>query len=375
MKIQTAFTALVLLAGCATVGPTAHAPANPDAGKNCYDVRYRELPADVTEEMRDHPEDWNFNFRPYGKQADWLISDPAVQRNVMSGGSSERNLTALNVTCDDNGFTVLVFCGEKALKSYLAETNALPSPTLEMFVKTGDADNDDVIVPERMTSGTMRDTREYPDLMPGRHFRNIRPYMTCEEKVLENAFLCRITYDWAAFHDELPVFAPAGRDNFWRLSVIRWTEGGQTWGGQVHKGMRAGYIRWPDFTPGQRTAILKRTLLKGWDAFNEAARKPDVIVGPFPNPQIWKVPFRDAEWAVGRTSPNFNDNPLFRSSLEKVIARCRELGPRIAAFESMSGAEQESFYRLASDRLFNFRRDVERAYRDYAEDRIFREGK
>jgi hypothetical protein len=344
-------------------------PSRQTASKNVADVSFRTLPSDPLEVLR--TSDWNFNFRPYGKSASgWLASDPKLQRAAAAGETTDENLTALSVACDAEGFTVSVLCTDASLARAYASTNALASPTVEMFVAPGDAD-DEKIVPHYMTAGTMADTREYPDLVQDRDYRHIRPYMTCTEEVLDNGFLCRIRYDWEVFRDCLPVFSDR-TDNFWRLSVIRWSDGGRTWGGPVHQFSQAGYIRWPQFTDTQKTAILAATLRKGWVKFNAFIQTPEVSFGnSYRDPQGWSLPWKEAEQKRGRSYVNPNEDPAFRSELQRLVAAGKALAPQLAAFGQMAPGERDAFYWLAQDRLFNIGYDLKAAEGRYNADKIF----
>ncbi len=370
MHLECLLAALAV-AGCATAPKSVGSAAEkePFLGKNCADVVWRTLPSDPAEVRA--TSDWNFNFRPYRKSsAEWLVSDPAVQRAAVQGASTDVDLTGVSVTCDAEGFTVSVLCTDKSLANAYATTNALASPTIEIFVMPGDADVE-AIVPHNMTAGPMADMREYPDVVQDRDFRHVRPFMTCTEDMLENAFLCRIRYDWAAFRDRLPIFGDRA-DNFWRLSVIRWSAGGRTWGGAVHQISQAGYLRWPKFTEAQKTAIEAATLRKGWAKFNAFIRTPEISYGnSYVDPTGWVVPFKETERAAGRTYVNENEDPAFRPEMLKIVNAGKALGPGIATFAKRPPAERDAFYKMAQDKLFNVGYDMKRAYEKYATEKIF----
>ena len=362
------FCLLSFVLGCASV-PVAE-KVEAETGKNCADVVWRTLPADPVEVMR--TTDWNFNFRPYGKSSsEWLVSDPAVQRAAAKGESTDVNVTGVAVTCDAEGFTVSVLCTDKSIATAYASTNALPSPTLEMFVMPGDGDLEKTIEPHNMTAGTMDRMMEYPDIVQDRDFRHVRPFMTCTEDVTTNAFLCRVRYDWEAFRDKLPIFTDRA-DNFWRLSVIRWTDGGRTWGGPVHQISQAGYIRWPAFTEAQKTAIESATLRKGWAKFNAFIHTPEISFGNgYTDPAGWVIKWKEEERKAGRSYVNENEDPEFRPEMLRLIGEAKALGPELATFVSRPPAARDAFYLMAQERLFNIGYDVKRAYGRYETDRIF----
>ena len=342
-----------------------------DEGKNVYDVAFRSLPADVTALPATEPETWNFNFRPYGDTG-MLWSDPILQRDVTSGASSgEKAATAINVTCDADGFTMLVLCAEPALATVYANTNAFPSPKIEFFFTPGDADTSKIEHYYQMYYSNAK-LDEYPWLTSGPDFRPCRPYTTFQEYVMQNAVLVRLNFSWEPLFDRLPIF-PAKRDNFWRLSVIRWGNPSQTWGGVVHQANQAGYIRWPDFTDAQKTAIMKGLLKKGWVSFMKQAGEPD-----YKTDRDWRgvnpiqALYRDAEnKADPRSYVNYNEDAGFRPILEKLTDERKALAPTIGVFETLPMAEQAAFYQKASEKLFNFRYAVEAAYEKYLADKLF----
>ena len=342
-----------------------------DEGKNVYDVAFRSLPADVTALPAAEPETWNFNFRPYGDSG-MLWSDPILQRDATSGGDAgEKPATAINVTCDADGFTLLFLCVEPALATSFAATNAFPSPKIEFFFTPGDADTSKIEHYYQMYYTNDR-LSEFPWLTVGRDFRPCLPYTTHREYVTKNAVLVRIAVSWVPLFDRLPLF-PSKPDNFWRLSVIRWGKVNQTWGGVVHQANQAGYIRWPAFTDDQKTAIMKGLLRKAWSVFLKQADEPDYKTardGRGVNPI--QTLYREAEnKADPRSYVNYNEDAGFRPVLERLVDERKALAPTIGAFETLPMAEREAFYKKASDMLFNFRYDVEEAYEKYLADKMF----
>ena len=350
------------LAGCATeVGGNAG-----PAGKNVYDVKFAPLPGNFETLLREAPEEWNFNFRPYGASSDWLWSDSNVRRDAAEGGKlSDRRITAIRVSCDEQGFDVLMYGCEPALGDYLSRTNDYPYQAVEYFVAPGDADEPGVQQRFMCYYGN-GENREFENREPDRQFRLSRPTVT--EKALENAVVVRISYDWANFWNRLPLFTDRV-DNFWRLSLIRWVEGGLTWGGTVHQNSQAGYIRWPRFTPEQRTAILKATLEKAWKEFcRYAGANPITVDRVSPD---W-LPSTEARRKVDpRSFVNMNEDPDFRPTLERMIAERRALGPEIARLGGMTREEQDAFYAKAAEKLFNFPWELQEAYGEYQKERLF----
>ena len=354
---------LMAAAGCATVAPE---DVGGPSGKNVYDVRYETLPDDFASTFRTSPERWNCNFRPYGQSSDWLWSDSNVRRDAASGGSpSDSRLTALRVTCDANGFDVLVYAREPSLATYLATTNDYPHPSIEYFVAPGDADEPGV--QQRFMCYYDGRNSEFENREPDRQFRLSNP-KTEEARLGDEAIVVRIRYDWASFWNQLPLFCDRA-DNFWRLSVIRWAEGGLTWGGTVHQNSQAGYIRWPSFTPAQRTAILKATLEKGWGEFRALIAKNTISVKKVTS--AWPGFSEERRRLDPRSFVNMNEDPDFRPTLERMIAAREALGPEIARFGEMSRDEQDAFYATASEWLFNFPWALQEAYGNSQVDRLF----
>ena len=66
-----------------------------------------------------------------------------------------------------------------------------------------------------------------------------------------------------------------------------------------------------------------------------------------------------------RSYTTYAEDPEFRPTLEKLEAKCAAFAPKIAAFRTLSTAEQEAVYKDISAKLYNFRYDVEKAYDAY----------
>ena len=344
------------------------------AEKNMIEAEFRDLPAHYERLLEAEPDKWNFNFRPYGAaSADTLWSDPIVQRDAVSGRDlGDKAPTAVFASCNEDGFTILVFAGEPQFKDRLEQGLALPPSSLECFFAPGDADTSGIEHYYQFMCGANepRITGVYPWFMEDRGFRTIEGRLQVDSRTLPNGNLLRIFVPWSPLFDRLPFTEK--RDNFWRLSVIRWGApgGGQTWGGVVHAATSAGYVRWPDFTDEQKTAIRKATLLKGWTAYKNLAGSravnPAVV-----NPRTEEY-YTETIAALPQSFRNVNEDFGFGEAwLENASAKRNALGASIAAFETLSQAEQEAFYAKASDMLFNFGYDLEQAYADYLKAKIF----
>lgn len=350
------------------------APTLSRAGKNITAVEYRELPANFETLPQTEADKWNFNFRPYGAMAASVLwSDPIMQRDVMAGDTAgDKEPTAIYVCCNAEGFTVLVYAIENKMEKNLENGLPLPSSTLECFFAPGDADTSKV---EHYYQFMCRATDPkcigvYPWLMEDRSFRGIHDALQIDARTLANGNLIKIFVPWAPLFDRLPL-SPDKRDNLWRLSVIRWaSSGAQTWGGVVHAANSAGYIRFPEFTDEQKTAIRKTTLLKAWASYKNLVSSAPVNPGkvferlePFYVETLGKLP---------QTFKNVNEDFGFRRVwLEQAIRERDALGAGIVAFATLSQADQETFYAKAADMLFNFPYDLDQAYGEYLATKIF----
>ena len=311
------------------------------------------------------PVNWDFGFRKYGSTSDMLWTDPSAQRNVKAGGESGEYLTSVAATCDADGFAFHVRCAEPALQTYLAKTNDYPEPLMEHFYLPGDADDQALDYQRMGFYFGANGNKEFPMLADDRDHRDVTPYLTVTSREKDGAITVTFRYDWAAEFDRLPVF-PKKRDNFWRLSIIRWAAGGLTWGGVVQQPNQAGYVRWPAFTAEQRLAILKRTLDKGWTEFRRLSR--DIAHGtttpgyPYVKPGKF---YQEELKANPRSTVSMNEDPDFVPVLRRLEAERDALAPQIARLGEMKGEELEAFYRKAADLLFNYKYDVQKAYCEY----------
>ena len=369
ISIRSFATAFALAAAFA---PIAALSLPADLGKNVYDAKFAHLPAKVQDLLVSEPDAWNFNFRTYGSSSDMLWTDPSVQRSAVSDGAGEQRPTALHVSADEEGFTVLVLCVEPSLSTFLSSTNGFPSQSLEFFFMPGSAEVHGIAHHYMMFYGDFT-LNEYAWLVPTRDFRYMRPYTKVSETVLKNSVIVRLDFAWEGIFDKLTFLGDEADDAIWRLSMIRWAPGGgQTWGGVVHQQSRAGYIRW-HFTREQKTAIMKSVLDKAWTAFRRATASPDLLCD-----KSWAGVNTDrAKYfsAMMETDPrsfvNYNEDPAFRPVLESLEAERKALAPAIATFTELPYDEQVAFYEKASRMLFNYRYDVEDAYAALESERAF----
>ena len=336
--------------------------------KNILAVEYRDLPANFEQLPQTEPQKWNFNFRPYGAMAASVLwSDPIMQRDVMAGeGAEGKEPTALYVCCNAEGLNVLVYAIESQMTASLEKGQALPTSTLECFFAPGDADTSQVEhYYQFMCKATApRLLGVYPWLMEDRSFRSIEPYIHIDARTLENGNLIRIFIPWEPLFDRLPL-DPAKRDNFWRLSVIRWAAtNAQTWGGVVHAANSAGYIRFPDFTDEQKRDIRLTVLRQAWTRYKNLAT--GTAVNPAKTSERTEPFYAETLGKLPQSFKNVNEDFGFRRAwLDNAIRERDALGAPLARFGSLKPAEQAVFYAEAADKLFNFGYDLEQAYGDY----------
>ncbi len=356
----------------AALAPTVSLSLPAELGKNVYDAKFTHLPANVQDLLSSEPDAWNFNFRAYGSSSDMLWTDPSVQRNAVADGAADKRPTALHVSADEEGFTVLVLCVEPSLATFHSSTNSYPAPSLEFFFLPGSADEGGIAHHYMMYYGNFT-LNEYAWLVPTRDFRYMRPYTKVSETALKNSIIVRLDFAWEGIFDKLTFLGDDEGDSIWRLSMIRWAPGGgQTWGGVVHQQSRAGYVRW-HFTREEKTAIMKSVLDKAWIAFRKTAASPDLLCD-----KSWAgvntdgAKYFSAMMAADpRSFVNYNEDPAFRPILEALEAERNALAPAIGRFLELPYAEQVAFYEKASRMLFNYRYDVEDAYAALESDRAF----
>ena len=364
-----------IAAAVALIGLAAVAAPEKNNAKNLYDVRFGTIPENYESLLNSDFGSWDFNFRPYGRTTD-LWTDPAAARDVGEGKAVEGKPTAVRVSCDEDGWTFLVYCAEPGLAQTLAEGKAPPYPTLEVYFCEGDADNSDIVEYWQFI-GSKGSIREFPWAVPSRRWRPLKTYLRYEVREAPNAYVARFSFPWAAFWDRLPVFSEK-RDNFWRLSVMRWAAGGWSWGGVVHEPDRFGYIRWPDFSEAQKGEILARVLNRGWLDFSNFCSELEYdtsctnAVSWTRSSYVRTEPYAlDAVRADGpRTWMLPAEDPELRPVIAKLQDECRALAPKLARFRELPYAEQAAFYREAAPKLFNFRYDVEEALDRHARARI-----
>lgn len=364
---------LAMAAAIANAGAPA-APVNFGA-KNVIEAKFMEVPEACEDMLKTHPDDWNFSFRPYGNSSQMLWTDPLTARAAVGGGTEfgGKHPTALNVTCNADGWTFLLLCVAPGINEALANTNALPVPSMEFFFVPGDTDTHLADSHYHFYWGE-GEFAHYPWCVQDRTWRNMLSAIRSECRRLPNGYLLRFTFPWEPLFDKLPFSDKA--DNFWRLQVVRWSSESATFGGVVHQQSRAGYVKFPEFTDGQKAEMMVRLLEKAWIQFqHERSSRPYNYAGGWNAPAPRTETFITEHLATfPRTYVNYGEDPEFKPILETLVNERLALGAEIAAFRSMKPGEQLAFYTRASDMLFNFRYDVEEAYAAHLTDKRFNEG-
>lgn len=342
--------------------------------KNIIDAEYRNLPADYWNLLQREPEKWNFNFRPYDSQfAEILWSDSQLQRNVVLGADLEgKQPSALYVSFNDEGFTLLLFAAEPNTNANLEKGSGRPASIFECFFMPGDADSQKFDHYYQFMCQATKPCIDgvFPWMMEDEFFRTIKGKMTGESHTLANGNIIKVFVPWEPLFDRLP-FLGGKRDNIWRLSVIRWaSSGGQTWGGTVHQQGKAGYMRFPEFTNEMKTRIMKNLLVRGWDAYKLYLRNE------YMQPRI--LPINATQHYLRDLNRNLHtdivfaeDIPFFKTVLEPMIAEIDAYGKTIANFEKLSIDEQIKFYQTAAPKLYNTKYIMEKAYGEWQDDQIF----
>ena len=347
--------------------------------KNLYNVSWRGIPAQY-ETLLSEPESWNMNFFPVGGGDDTLWSDPAVNRSILSGQDTDgKSPTGIFVSCDAEGFNVLVFSAVPGMKKALEDGKSLPASCLECFFVPGDSDDDvlhhywQFIFQQNVCFNGRLEAHQwnqflamfddFPWLATDRNFKPITRYLQIENRILGNGYISRITVPWRYLWNNLP-FGDK-KDNFWRLSVIRWAAVSQTWGGYVHRVTPCGYIRWPEFTQAQKDMIRKNVLISAWQDYQ-------LVAFNWRTPQGGAEPWRrEKDAAFPRTFMNLEEYLTFMEThMKPLLAECDAIGQRIAAFDSLSPEEKDAVYAQIR-KLTQFRYDVQEAYRQYRLDILF----
>ncbi len=342
--------------------------------KNILDVWWGDVPTATEDLLKSRPDIWDFGFRPYGSSSFWLWSDPIQQRNVLAGEAPEgKSPTAITVACNADGFDVVIYAMEATMSTAMAKTNTIPNGGGELYICPGDTDSRDMVPYVQFAFGGNLEGKfdNYPWTVEDRRVRNPTPYVSLRSRPLDNGWIHVMHFPWEPFWDNLPF--QDRTDNFWRLGLIRWADGGVSWGGVVHEASRFGYIRFPRFTEEQKAEIRKRLLKRGWLRYMELRNMPMYNASgnwdaPVPRTDKFII---EEETAHPRTHVHYTQDPKFWPIIVRIESECNELGPQINNFDKLSTEEQVALYNKASEKLFNFRYDVEEAYTQYIANKLF----
>lgn len=365
----------VFLAAAAALMTGTALSAQTGMEKNVAQVEYRTLPADYENLPFRETAKWNFGFRPYGQEAaSYLWSDPSVIRNVSSGEQAdEQNLpTGMYVSCNRYGMTILGYGALRDQKKMLAKGGNLDNVYFEYFFLPGDSDTPPVVNYQPFGISTL-----YPYLgfkltwmKEDRNNRDQFKDMKIEARLNSNGVVQCIFIPWHVIWDKLPVF-PEKQDNFWRLSMIRWggSKGGETWGGRVHSQTKCGLIRMPDFTPEQKSEILKTTLEVLWTKYQNVKNS----VGVNPNRTLPLDRYRKSIDALPHSWMNVNEDPVFKETVLIPLIRSRDaIGAEMADFDKLTLKEQMAFYRKNAPLLGNFHYDLDDACAGYLKNKMMK---
>ncbi len=344
--------------------------------KNVAQVEFRAVPADYDQLPFRETAKWNFGFRPYdAESAAYLWSDPNVIRDVSSGSAvDEKHLaTGIYVACDQYGMTILGYGALKKQENALNTGRGLENVFFEIFFIPGDADNPQIINYQPFGANSIFPHWRYKLswMKQDRNNRLIFQDVKIDSRYNSNGAVLRLYVPWILYWDHLPVFCEK-QDNFWRLSMIRWggSHGGETWGGRVHSQTKCGYIRMPDFTPEQTSAILKTTLLDLWSQYISVSR--GTAVNPGTTGNVLNA-YRKSIDHLPHSWMNVNEDMTFKTEiLIPLIAERDKIGQGIARFDSMSIEEQKAFYKQNAALLANFQYDVDQAYAAYLKKQLMK---
>lgn len=344
--------------------------------KNVAQVEYRTLPPDYEQLPFRESGKWNFGFRPYGAEAASVLwSDPNVIRNASAGDTLDDKhlITGVYVACDAYGFNILGYGALKSSAKALESGRNMESTRFECFFIPGDNDTQKIINWQPFGAGSIYPYWQYKLswMKNDRNNRVVFDDMVLDARYNANGAVTRFYVPWLAYWDHLPVFCDKA-DNFWRLSMIRWggSYGAETWGGRVHAQTKCGYIRMPDFTPEQASAILKTTLQALWGKY--VSMKTDTAIDPGTTGKVLND-YRESIAHLSHSWMNMNEDEPFKSTvLTDMIKERDAIGKGIAEFDKMTLEEQKAFYQKNAPLLANFRYDAENAYAEYLKQQLMK---
>lgn len=336
--------------------------------KNILNVEFRNIPDDYENLLKTEPDKWNFNFMPYGKDEGVLWSDPAVRRDSISGGTENVNrVTAVYGACNEQGLTFLVFCAEPELKKSLSEGKALPGSMLEMFFAPGDADNNNLQHWYQFIFNQTEENKaamDYPWLERDRNFKRIQNELRTETKLIDSGYISKIFVPWGLLDNRMPF--PRKKDNFWRVSIMRWCPGtSQTWGGRVHALTSTGYFRLPEFTAAQKDAICKNLLLRAWNEFQEQYKAVNSVDGMI---EPWR---QKKDRSQPRSYITMREEREFMTKImPAILPEFHAIGKDIADYDKLTAAQKDALM-IKAKRLKQFSFVWQTAYAEYLKNKYF----
>ena len=378
MRFQVSGFRFQVLVTAALLGGAVLAVDDELGAKNLFDAPVESLPGDLGKLMEgDEIGKWSYNFRPYGGGAADLVTDPGVVRDLVLGGTSERKVTGFRASTDLDGFTLLVYCGEPSVAKSLAATNAPPLPGLEIYVTPSDADNTD---PEAYWQFYLGNNwfREFEWPAQNRHWRPYLPSLAQRTQRIASGYVFSLRLPWDVAFDNLP-FNTGRAEQIWRVGVMRWVDGGVTWGGVVHEPSQSGYVRF-HYTDEEQTEVMARILERAWADFCKvSSAAPYAVARPTDSKWSRRAAVLDAPYAKARVAKegprtyiNYGEDPDFAPTLIALEDAAKALAPQIAAFRSLKTMdEKRAFYKRASEKLFNYAHDVRAAYAAQLEKGLF----
>ncbi len=185
-------------------------------------------------------------------------------------------------------------------------------------------------------------------------------------------------FRWPAFGLEIPFFDKNPHGVRWRLKVIRRAVDGSryVWGDDERPYAGYGFLKWPPFTQGFRTAAYRQWIIAG-------ARKPagDVTDG---EREYWRVsPMETAYGFLAPAEPTFQPreaasdtlfckallDPFFASN-EKMLSALSYSSEKGAAAFRWPTDEKDRFFSTQIGRVYSVKADIDELRRRYVLDRL-----
>ena len=125
----------------------------------------------------------------------------------------------------------------------------------------------------------------------------------------------------------------------------------------------------PDFTPEQKSEILKTTLEVLWTKYQNVKNS----VGVNPNRTLPLDRYRKSIDALPHSWMNVNEDPVFKETVLIPLIRSRDaIGAEMADFDKLTLKEQMAFYRKNAPLLGNFHYDLDDACAGYLKNKMMK---